>query len=46
MSSSQTLPYGQWKSPLTAERLATCSISLHEVAVNVRHKSFAIYSRD
>lgn len=35
MSAPQTKPYGLWKSPLTAERLATCSISLHEVAVNV-----------
>lgn len=39
MSSPQTAPYGQWKSPLTAERLATCSISLHEVAVNVRNSN-------
>ena len=37
MSSPQIAPYGRWKSPLTADRLATCSISLHEVAVNVRN---------
>jgi hypothetical protein len=46
MPSPQTLPYGQWKSPITAERLATCSISLHEVAVNVRHKSIKFYARN
>ncbi|KAJ5569856.1 uncharacterized protein N7459_009286 [Penicillium hispanicum] len=40
--SPQTAPYGQWKSPLTAELLASCSISLHEVAVD--ESSGAIYS--
>ncbi|KAJ5112312.1 hypothetical protein N7532_000357 [Penicillium argentinense] len=40
--SPQIVPYGRWESPLTAERLATCSISLHEVAVN--EKTGAIYS--
>jgi hypothetical protein len=33
--SSNTAPYGHWKSPLTAELLAGSSISLQEVAVNV-----------
>ncbi|KAJ5915150.1 hypothetical protein N7454_011262 [Penicillium verhagenii] len=34
MAPAQTVPYGHWTSPLTAERLATDSITLHEVAVN------------
>ncbi|KAJ5149843.1 hypothetical protein N7448_001421 [Penicillium atrosanguineum] len=40
--SSQTAPYGHWKSPLTAELLAGSSISLQEVAVN--ESTGAIYS--
>ncbi|KAH8434324.1 S9 family peptidase [Aspergillus melleus] len=35
-------PYGTWKSPLTAERLSTDSISLHEVVVD--ESIGAIYS--
>lgn len=35
MSPAQVAPYGHWKSPLTAEGLATCSIMLNEVAVDV-----------
>ncbi|KAJ5673824.1 hypothetical protein N7462_009263 [Penicillium macrosclerotiorum] len=38
----QTVPYGQWGSPLTAEVLATCSISLHDVVVD--ESIGAIYS--
>ncbi|KAJ5655396.1 hypothetical protein N7507_007346 [Penicillium longicatenatum] len=38
----QTVPYGHWISPLTAERLATDSITLHEVAVH--ESTGAIYS--
>ncbi|KAJ5907741.1 hypothetical protein N7495_000423 [Penicillium taxi] len=33
MSVKKTAPYGQWSSPLTAARMAQCSISLHEVVV-------------
>lgn len=33
--SSQIAPYGHWTSPLTAERLAKDSITLHELAVDV-----------
>lgn len=36
MASKHTAPYGQWNSPLTAELVAGSSISLHEVAVDVR----------
>ena len=32
---TKTRPFGHWDSPLTAERLATDSITLHEVAVDV-----------
>jgi hypothetical protein len=35
MNSPQIAPYGHWKSPLTAEGLATCSIMLNEVVVDV-----------
>lgn len=35
MSATATAPYGHWTSPLTADRLASCSISLHEVAIDV-----------
>ncbi|KAJ5647146.1 hypothetical protein N7490_003518 [Penicillium lividum] len=42
MASTQTRPYGHWSSPLTAERLATDSITLHELAVN--ESTGAIYS--
>ncbi|KAE8150689.1 Alpha/Beta hydrolase protein [Aspergillus avenaceus] len=38
----QIAPYGQWTSPLTAERLSTDSVSLHEVAVD--ESTGAIYS--
>ena len=33
----QVAPYGHWTSPLTAERLAKNSITLHELAVDVRN---------
>ncbi|KAJ5485042.1 hypothetical protein N7539_005030 [Penicillium diatomitis] len=42
MSQHRIAPYGHWKSPLTAEGLATCSIMLNEVAVD--ETSGAIYS--
>ncbi|KAJ5114662.1 alpha/beta-hydrolase [Penicillium alfredii] len=34
--------YGRWSSPLTAERMASCSITLHEVVVD--ESTGAIYS--
>ncbi|KAJ5176232.1 uncharacterized protein N7482_002109 [Penicillium canariense] len=42
MSAPQIAPYGHWKSPLTAESLATCSIMLNEVAVD--ESTGAVYS--
>ncbi|EPS28726.1 hypothetical protein PDE_03672 [Penicillium oxalicum 114-2] len=42
MVQTQTAPFGHWKSPLTAEGLATNSIMLNEVAVN--ESTGAIYS--
>ncbi|KAJ5172473.1 hypothetical protein N7492_005066 [Penicillium capsulatum] len=42
MPATTTAPYGHWSSPLTAHRLASSSISLHEVAVD--ESTGSIYS--